>query len=242
MALSRVRKTSLVQNIVDQIEDEILSGTYKSGDKLPPLQKLQQIIGASQGTLREALRILEQKGLIEIRQGIKGGAFIRESSTESVTEGIGLLIRQRSISYSDIAAFRKVTEAGLIRLVVENATAEDIVELKRGLEQMHSESLKGLDGWQEVLDKEVMIRKTLIRIADNKMYEAVLVPIHENIFAYARQLISAEGFMPMDAYEDWANIISAIEQRDTDKAVDVTIYHIERYVEAISFNTEDTGK
>ena len=239
MALSRVPKTSLVKNIVDQIENEILSRTYKSGDKLPPLKELQQIIGASQGTLREALRILEQKGLIEIRRGIKGGVFIRESSTELITESLGLLIRQRAISYKDIAIFRKIIEAGLIRLVTKNVTSEDIIQLEYNLTQMHRGALKGRDGWQEVLDTEVEVRKILIRIANNQMFKAVLIPIHDNIFSYARKLFYSKDFLPLDAYKDWANIIKAIEEGNEEKAVKETIHHINRYIDAVSVDTNE---
>lgn len=238
MILTRVRKSSLVQDIVNQIENAIVEGTYKPGDKLSSLQKLQKIIGASQGTLREALRILEQKGLIEIRLGIKGGIFIRESSTESITEGLGLLIRQRKISYYEIANFRKVVEAGLIKLVIHNATKEDIDLLKKNLIEMKIFSSKGAEGWQDVLDIEVKIRKFFIKIANDKMYEAVLVPIHENIISYARQLFLTKGFFPQDAYDDWEKTIQAIEKKDVKKTIEITIHHIERYREALSVQTQ----
>ncbi len=239
MSLTLIRKSSLVRAIAEQIEEAIIDGTYAPGDKLPSLQQLQKIVGASQGTLREALRILEQKGLIEIRLGIKGGSFIRESSTESITEGLGLLIRQRTISYSEIAVFRKVVEAGLMKLVVQNATPENVDLLKQKILKMQPFASSGVEGWQTVLDIELEIRKLLIKIADNKMYEAVLVPIHENIFSYARQLFSIEGFLPQDACDDWQLIVRAIGDKDAKKAVDFTIRHIERYVGTISMHTRE---
>lgn len=237
MGIDRVQKSSLVQAIAEQIEGAIIDGTYNPGDKLPALPKLQKIVGTSQGTLREALRILEQKGLLEIRLGIKGGAFIRESSTDSVAEGLGLLIKQRTISYKEIAVFRKVVEAGLMKLVVENVTSRDIDLLKENLLRMSSVSLKNVAGWPEFLDIEVVIRKLLIKIANNKMFETVLVPIHENIFAYARQLFSTNGFLPKDAYNDWTEIIKAIDSKNEEQAVKLTIQHIERYVDTVSVNT-----
>ncbi len=234
MGLTLVRKNSLVRVIAEQIEGAIVEGTYKPGDKLPSLQKLQKIVGASQGTLREALRILEQKGLLEIRLGIKGGAFIKESSTASIAEGLGLLIRQRSISYQEIADFRKVVEPGLIQLVIQNATTKDIDLLKESLLRIQAASSRGAKSWEAVLGIEVEIRKIFIKIADNKMYEAVLVPIHSNLLSYSRQLFLSDNLLPQDACNDWALIIMAIGEKDYKKAVGVTIQHIDRYIDAVS--------
>lgn len=233
MALKRVQKSSLVQEIVEQIEGSIMDGSYAAGDKLPAIHELQEIVGASQGTLREALRILQQKGLIEIRLGVKGGAYIRESSTETVSEGLALLIRQRRITYEELADFRKVVEAGMIRLVAGNVTPKEVAGLKRYLIKMRTFSKKGADGWQKFLDVEVALRKELIRLSKNRMYEAVLVPLHENIFAYSRDLLNSETSQPDKAYQDWQEIIAALADGDADAAAAITVAHIERYVKIL---------
>lgn len=241
MAITRVHKSSLVQAIVKQIEGAIVDGTYDPGDKLPALQKLQKIVGASQGTLREALRILEQKGLLEIRLGIKGGAFVRESSTDSITEGLGLLILQRAISYQDIAEFRKTVEPGLIKLVIQNVSEKDVALLKENLLKMKAVASQGTEVWPVVLDLEVEIRKIFLRIANNKMYEAVLLPIFNNIISYARQLFQAKNCLPQDASSDWALIIKAIGEKNDKAAVETIIKHIDRYVDVVS-PRENKGK
>ena len=229
MALGKVQKSSLVQNIIAQIEEAILDGIYKAGDRLPPLFELQTIIGASQGTVREAISILQQKGLVEVRRGVKGGAFVKDSNTDSIAEGLGVLIRQRKISFNDLAQFRMVVEAGLIRLVVEKVTDKDMDCLKGHLLQLRAVTKKGLKGWNAYLDEEVLLRKDLIAIADNKIYSAVLIPIHENLFAFARNFSNLKEAEPEKAYEDWRKIVKAIEERDANAAVKITTDHIARY-------------
>ncbi|MBU0544796.1 MAG: GntR family transcriptional regulator [Proteobacteria bacterium] len=229
MALGKVQKSSLVQNIIAQIEEAILDGIYKTGDRLPPLLELQTIIGASQGTVREAISILQQKGLVEVRRGVKGGAFVKDSNTDSIAEGLGVLIRQRKISFNDLAQFRMVVESGLIRLVVEKVTDKDMDCLKGHLLQLRAVTRKGLKEWNAYLDEEVLLRKDLIAIADNKIYSAVLIPIHENLFAFARNFSNLKEAEPEKAYEDWRKIVKAIEERDANTAVKITTDHIERY-------------
>jgi DNA-binding FadR family transcriptional regulator len=234
LALEKVKKSSLVYDIAKQIEDAIISGVYKPGEKIPTLQNLQESLGASLGTTREALRILEQKGLIGVRLGSKGGPYVRESGTEPVSESLGLLIRQQKVSLSELAEFRKVVEAGLIRLVAQNATKKDIEELKKYLLEFQKVISKGIDGWEEYLLKEIKLRKVLIRIAGNRMFEAVLVPLHDNILGFALIHIPFEKANPSEAYQDWFRIIEAVERRDPDTAEKVTKAHIERYADLVN--------
>lgn len=78
------------------------------------MRDLQKALGANRGNLREALRILEQKGLIEVRAGSKGGAFVKEATTEPLAEGLVLLIRQRPLGVDHLAELRQVLEQGLV--------------------------------------------------------------------------------------------------------------------------------
>ncbi|MBW1711533.1 MAG: FadR family transcriptional regulator [Deltaproteobacteria bacterium] len=227
---------------MDQIEESIVEGEFKPGDKLPSSAELQKIMGASLGTLREAFRILEQKGLIEVRKGVKGGVFAREATTVPVSEGLGLLIRQRQISLEDLAEFRKVIEAGLIRRVAEKATKRDVDELKQFLVELKPQVERGDAGWKSFLEIEVRLRKTLIRIAGSRMYEVVLVPIHENIFAYAYKYLSGFKDKIEAAYQDWLQIVDALERRDGATAAAVTQDHISRFAKCMKLGRAQSAQ
>ena len=229
MVFKRVTQNSLVQDVADQIEEAIITREFKPGDKLPSPQGLQKMLGASRGTLREALRVLAQKGLIETRLGAKGGAFVKESTTDSIAEGLGLLIRQRRISLDDLAEFRKVVESGLLNLVVERIQDAELRELKELLGEYRNQARKGAAGWHGLLEVEVRLRKVLIRMAGNRMYEVVLVPIHNNIFSYGHAYLPGEKAQVNEAYRDWCEIIDALEKKDAQRAIMVMQDHITRY-------------
>jgi DNA-binding FadR family transcriptional regulator len=229
----KIVQNKLMQEVVGQIESEIIKRTFEPGDKLPSIQALQEMLGASRGTLREALRVLEQKGLVEIRLGAKGGVFVRESTTKPVAEGLGLLIRQMKISFDDLAEFRKELESGLLRLVGERMTKAELKELKQLLKEFQPHVKKGGAGWHGYLEAEVRLRKALIRISRNRMYEVVLVPIHENIFSYGHTYLPGEKANVEEAYNDWCEIIDALERKDQEKAIIVIKDHIGRYADLI---------
>ena len=109
----KARQNRIFQDVVEQIQEAILQGTLNPGDKLPPERELKEMFGASRGTLREALRILEQKGLITIKIGVAGGAVVNALSTDQVSESLDLLIRYQKASLKDLAEFREGVE-GLV--------------------------------------------------------------------------------------------------------------------------------
>ncbi|MBW2633924.1 MAG: FadR family transcriptional regulator [Deltaproteobacteria bacterium] len=81
------------QVVINQLEETILSGRLTPGDKLPPERELIESLGTSRRTLREAFRVLEQKGLLEIKIGSKGGTFVADRIQERLSETLGMLMR-----------------------------------------------------------------------------------------------------------------------------------------------------
>ena len=77
----QAKHNKVFQDIVDQIQNAIINNTFKPGNKLPAERELKEKFNTSRSTLREALRVLEQKGLIEIRPGVSGGAIVKKINT-----------------------------------------------------------------------------------------------------------------------------------------------------------------
>ncbi|MCK7504178.1 MAG: GntR family transcriptional regulator [Desulfobacterales bacterium] len=92
------KPTKVFQEVVAQIEEAILAGRIETGQTLPSERELKEMFQISRGTLREALRVLEQKGLIEIRLGVGGGSVVRAVDAGRVSESLGLLIRSQKVS------------------------------------------------------------------------------------------------------------------------------------------------
>lgn len=91
----------------------------KPGDYLMAERLLIERFGVSRPTLREALRILESEGLLDIRRGIKGGATIREPSIEDLTLRIGTFLQIKRTTYEDLFKVRKIIEPAAARLAAE---------------------------------------------------------------------------------------------------------------------------
>ncbi|MCW2696467.1 MAG: DNA-binding transcriptional regulator, FadR family [Modestobacter sp.] len=117
------------QAIVDQVRALIRTGELGIGARLPSERDLCERFGVSRVTVREALRILEVNGLIEIRLGARGGAYVTAPTTGRVGEGITDLLRMSGLSAAEVTEARTVVELGVIPLVVARATDEELAGL-----------------------------------------------------------------------------------------------------------------
>ena len=85
---SRIRNLRAFEEIADQIRKELSDRRLRAGDRLPPERALAEQFGVSRNTLREALRSLENAGLLRLQKGATGGAFVRESTGDAIITGL----------------------------------------------------------------------------------------------------------------------------------------------------------
>ena len=106
MKLVKINQKRAFELVAEQLEELILSGQLRPGDKFPPERAIILDLGISIRTLREAMRILEQKGLVEIKTGTKGGVFVKDATTEKLNESLGVLIRLNKYSVRELSELR----------------------------------------------------------------------------------------------------------------------------------------
>src|SRR5690606_3363240 len=109
------------QVIVDQIRLLIHQGKLRPGDRLPSERELCSRFGVSRVTVREALPVLEAGGLVEIRVGAHGGAFVTMPSNERLGEGLADLLKLSPLTAAEVTEARRIFELGIVPLVVERA-------------------------------------------------------------------------------------------------------------------------
>ena len=88
--------------VVKRVRDKMMSGELRPGDKLPPDRELAKQLDVSRNVVREALRILENAGLIVTRKGAYGGAFVSKGSARQMSQVLGDLIMLNAIELDDL--------------------------------------------------------------------------------------------------------------------------------------------
>ncbi len=125
-----VRQSTITQKIIFQIRTAILEGKLKPGDKLPPEKKLVEMFQVSKQTLREALRALEHMGLIDVKKGVGGGAFIVEVDIEVTKESLANFLYFKNLTIDNLSEFRKLIEPHAAKTAAEVITSKDLDHLR----------------------------------------------------------------------------------------------------------------
>lgn len=131
-----IKKARLSDEIVRQIKESLFAGKLQAGDRLPAERELAEQFETSRASVREALRTLEQEGMIQVRKGVGGGAFIADLDHRPVTKSFQTLLSLKKISIQNIAEARLIFEPEAARLAAERVTEEDLRELEEVIQQM----------------------------------------------------------------------------------------------------------
>ncbi len=223
------KQTKVFQDVVEQIQEAILDGRLTAGQTLPAERELKEMFSISRGTLREALRVLEQKGLIEIRLGVGGGSVVKAVDTDQISESLGLLIRSQQVSLNHLAQFREDVEGIVAGHAAENHTAEDIHKLKELLQKASGCLKKGPSQRNAFIDIDKRIHLTMARITGNPVYISVLHSIHDNIHRYYDRFLSMDIPELEENYNDLCELVKAIENGEAERARHLAKQHVQRF-------------
>jgi GntR family transcriptional regulator, transcriptional repressor for pyruvate dehydrogenase complex len=137
------RERPLSAQAAEQIARMILEQQLQVGSKLPSERRLAADLGVSRTVVREAIRLLEARSLVEVHSG--SGVFVRGISPAPVTESIDRLLSSTitDVSFQDVQAVRSVLEVATAGLAAEHATERDLARIEDGLERMlHANTVK----------------------------------------------------------------------------------------------------
>ena len=117
--------------LADKLQDSILAGHLEDGTTVGPERDLMVEFGVSRQTVREALRTLEARGLVEVKLGRFGGSYVRKPNGDSVSRSVDLLIKGQSIQYRDLVAVREAIEPIAAVQAALYRTDADLERIKR---------------------------------------------------------------------------------------------------------------
>ncbi|MBV9794395.1 MAG: FadR family transcriptional regulator [Actinobacteria bacterium] len=227
---SRVSVGRISEIIVEQIRLLMRQGQLKPGDRLPPERDLCERFGVSRVTVREALRMLESSGLVEIRVGARGGAFVTAPSSDRVGEGLADLLTLSVISATDMTEIRMILETGIVPLVCERATEEDLA----GLEAICAESDAALAAGDYPADLSLEFHLKVAEATHNHAI-AVMVKSFCEPLLVSRQLTSGTT---MDAHGPSTHaherFTEAVRRRDAGQATEIMREHLARKIRQLS--------
>lgn len=215
------RAPRIFEDICSQVREQMAKGVLRPGDKLPAERELAEQLGSSRTAVREALRSLEMAGIVELRKGVKGGAFIREGDPGVVTRSFGDMVNLGRISLESLTESRVIIQDAVVRLACQRGTTADFDALERSIERTWMLTQQEL--WEERRFQLVQFYRLLAQATRNE----VMVIIVDALTDIVLRILARDDTVPRaQVVKVQQEILRCLRRRDADKAVEIMSRHL----------------
>jgi DNA-binding FadR family transcriptional regulator len=221
-------------DIVGQVKAAIRDGRLAPGDQLPPERELTARLGVSRVSVRDALRMLEAHGLIEVRVGARGGAFVTAPAPRLVGEGIADMLLLGEVSPADVTEARMVFELGMLELACARATDEDIAALAAICDRAEASLAR------ETHDVSISA-EFHTRLAECTHNDALALFAHAfqgPLQSSLEQARAADPAMGRRGLDEHRALVDAIRARDAERARTIMAEHLRRTARRVGASTQ----
>ncbi len=206
--METIKRIPVVQQVVEKIKEYLFSGTVSVGDKLPVEKELCQQLGVGRGTVREAFRMLEATGYVELRPG--KGAFVARTSEVELGD-IFHWFAEHEVEMQDFLEVRMAVEPLAVRLAIERCSDEQIMQL----EQIHQKFIDAVDKQDvsQIVIYDEKFHACIVEFSKNKL----LINISKQVEQHIKDFRSRTFYIPQNAVNaigPHQDILDAFKKRD----------------------------
>ncbi|OPY66159.1 MAG: Pyruvate dehydrogenase complex repressor [Syntrophorhabdaceae bacterium PtaU1.Bin034] len=233
--ISPPKKEKLHEAIVAQIKTLIHTKKLGVGDRLPSERELAQLFSVSRVVVRESLRSLEQSGLIEVRPGSSGGAFITYNVHKPLFDAAYDLFNKGNLSLSYFFEARRAIECFAVKLAAEKATAEDLQTLKN----INKKLLQDIDDKAKLRENNSNFHAAVAKMSGNPLLLLMtqsLLQILDVVYPKSKQ---SDDYVK-STYDRHEGIIKAMEERSPERCEELMRIDVE-YTSKLRFRGDDQG-
>ena len=213
------REPRLSDKVANSMLETILSRKLQVGDRLPSERELGDQFGVSRTVVREAVRALVAKGVIEVRSG--SGLRVAAVDAAAVTESMSLFLRGGSFGFEQVHEVRALLEVHIAGLAAERATEADLVLLRGVHERMEREA----GDVEAAARDDLEFHRAVARATQNELYLLVLDSIGSTLIDIRRENLGS-GATPMTLGQH-AQLLDRITARDAAGAREAMATHLE---------------
>ena len=218
----RVHVGRVSEEVVKQVQEAIFSGELAPGDRLPPERELAEQFGLSRMSVRDALRRLESSGLVEVKVGSNGGAFIREPNFDPLRETLSSMLRWKKANILELVETRKIVETAVAGLAAQRANKEDLREMREAIEAAQRALSSGQPNYGP---HSVKFHAALAKAAKNHIL-SLTVRSFRGLFSDVLEKLLPTADMAKRAIADHWELYKAIEAHDGERARELMAQHL----------------
>ncbi len=217
-----LERTTLHEQIVEKIKAMIEDGTLKPGDSLPSERELARDMQVSRIPVREALKMLEFMGVIEIRHG--RAAVVRGLGQAAMIDTINLVLESGPNELYELNQARIILELGAAKLACEKRTETDIAHMKEILDRMEAE----IDDGCNVVDTSMEFHMAIMRATKNKILCSFMM-LFRDILRESRSISLKRPGRPEEALDEHKAILQAVIDKDSNLTARLLETHIGKH-------------
>ncbi|MET9548090.1 FadR/GntR family transcriptional regulator [Streptomyces sp. NPDC006627] len=208
MPLTTPRRSALSEQVISELRNQIASGEWPVGSRIPTEPELVEQLGVARNTVREAVRALAHNGLLDIRQG--SGTFVVATS-----ELAGVMHRRfADADPRHIAELRSTLESSAAKLAAERRTERDLKQLD-GLLARREQAWAAGDA-EAFVTADATLHMAVVAASHNDVMTALYADLGEVLRDWLREDIGKD--LSPEAHMDHARLVEAIRARDTEAA------------------------
>lgn len=205
---SPLEKTSVVNLVIERIKEAIINKEIKPGDYLPAEADLAQNLGVGKSSVREALKMLEAMGVVEIRQG--SGTFIpKEPASNSISPLLFQLLLEQA-SAKDLIELRMIFEPAYTELAMERATEKDFLRIEDTIKLMEDK----INNHIQTAEDDLLFHETIMDVTNNPLIINIGRTIHE-LFKFS--ISTSIKNIPEKSITDHKRILNAMRNKNKEE-------------------------
>jgi len=227
-----IQSERLYERIVEQIESRIVAGDLKVGDQLPAERELAEQFAVSRTAVREAIKALREKGLVEIRLG--RGTFVTNTAAGAVRHSLGLLLKSEK-GFTNLEEVREILEPEIAALAATRITEENIAAMTEAVEIMDT----ALDNVEIFVEADLDFHLALAEATQNPIIPSLMDSIIDLLREQRKRTGNVEGGLARGQYHH-KKILDAVVQRDPLAAREAMQAHLMQVRKDSSASTAST--
>jgi GntR family transcriptional repressor for pyruvate dehydrogenase complex len=215
-----IQTARLYQQVVAQIEQRVLTGDLKVGDQLPSERELGQQFGVSRTAIREAVKTLHQKGLVDVQVG--RGTFITNGASRLMRHSLDLMLKiGHSEGSAHLVEIREILEPEIAALAASRAKAEHLKALREAVATMDA-ALNDADAF---IEADLDFHLALAEATQNPLMLTLLDSIVDVLREQRANIFKVAGG-PKRGQTHHKNILATIERHDAEAAREAMRAHM----------------
>lgn len=220
--LEKIAVKKVSESVAEQLENMILSGAAKPGEKLPSVRELCDLFGVGRSAIRDALTTLKGKGMVDVKQG--EGTFVLELNSNKLFNQTLLLPSSKDIS--ELFQVRKILEAGIAEMAAINRSSQDLREMQEVIDR---------PGWES----DYHFHRTIAQASGNEIIHQLIQFISsttKKAMNDFHQFIQQDPAIVQTIFEQHKEIFFTIKDNNPQSAKESMIRHL-NFVEEILQNS-----